>query len=74
MSQQDQQLSWEPWDAGPIPSPSGSRIPCCCDCNLGCHCGSEDMIPGPGAPYALGVAKNEEKINKLYLDESLSFM
>ena len=48
----------EPWH-------SGLRIWQCCNCGVGCNCGS-DLIPGPGTPYAAGwqTKQNKTKQNK----------
>ena len=53
----------EPWDAGLIPSLQlWVKDPALMQLQLGRSCSSH-LIPGPGIPYALGMAK-KEKINK----------
>ena len=58
---------WDPWCLGSVgtwvPSPAwhrGLRIQHCCSCGLVLSCGS-DLIPGPGASYAVGKPKGKKE-------------
>lgn len=61
-------VSWEHWDTGFIPWPSGLRIWHCCSRGLDCKY-SLDLIPGLGAPHAAGRLKKKKKVCYSHLGE-----